>query len=67
MYKISIVIGTDVLLFTTNDTPDVHILIKRKISYELVLDTFCRRGLTILICCSFEVKACLQRALGHWQ
>jgi len=50
MYKISIVIGTDVLLFTTNNTPNVNILIKRKISSELVLDTFCGRGLTILIC-----------------
>ena len=32
MYKLSIVIGTDVLVCTTNDTPDVNIQIKRKIS-----------------------------------
>jgi len=47
MYKLSIVIGTDVLLFTSN-TPYVNIQIKRKILSELVIDTFCRRGLTIL-------------------
>ena len=48
MYKLSIVIGTDVLLFTTSNTPDVNIQIKRKISSEVVMDTFCRRGLTRL-------------------
>jgi len=48
MYKLSIVIGTDVLLFTTSNTPDVNIQLKRKILRELVIDTFCRRGLTRL-------------------
>ena len=49
MYKLSIVIDTDVLRFTTINTPDVNIQIKRKILSELVIDTFCRRGLTRLI------------------
>jgi hypothetical protein len=45
MYKISIVIGTYVLLFIINNTPDVNIQLRRNISSELVTDTFCRRGL----------------------
>ena len=44
MCKLSIVIGADVLLFTTNNTPDVNIQKERKISSELVIDTFCKRG-----------------------
>jgi len=45
MCKLNIIIDTDVLLFTTNNTPDVNIQIKQKILSELVIDTFCRRGL----------------------
>jgi len=48
MYKLSIVIGTVVLLFTTNNTPDGNIQKGRKISSALVIDSFCRRCRTKL-------------------
>jgi hypothetical protein len=48
MYKLSIVIGTDVLLFTTNNTPVISIRIKQKIAREFVIDTACNRGRTRL-------------------
>ena len=40
MYKLSILVGTDVLHFCNYNTPDVNVQIKRRISSELVIDTY---------------------------